>query len=586
MLDLHDFRFINRSFYWRKSQEDFKFHQISNKVVRFFMDMKLFKSHFMKFNFQFKQVNNYKYHNKSYGKILTVRLPCNPIFPIGPIYLADHIHKCFPDLEQQFIDLAIIPSTQVSKYLKRRIDQFRPHLIIFSWRDIQIYAPVDGRSGNPLQNSFEVFYSKNIFKKIRGSWGGLKLIASHYEEIFRNTSLVKMGLKRAEKYNKGVKVILGGGAVSVFYEQLGSLLPKGTIVSVGEGENLIEKIIKGDSIEEERCYFAGQKPRSKLIHEQPGATIKTACDYKYIRSIWPEFNWYIEGGDYYVGVQTKRGCPHNCCFCVYTVVEGKKVRVNPIDEVIKEMKQLYDLGVRGFWFTDAQFIPTKKNIEDAKLLLRAIKEQGWDDINWAAYIRADNIDEELAQLMVDTGMSYFEIGITSGSQELVRKMRLAYNLETVLDNCRMLVNAGFKNHVSVNYSFNVFDETPDTIRQTISYHRELENIFGKGSVDPAIFFIGLQPHTLLEKYALEKKILKPNYNPMSMMPWTARKLLWNPGSLGKRLGEVCLEAFDNKDDEFGKTVINILERQYGKSPLAESLKVRPLAERKFAELKS
>jgi len=116
-------------------------------------------------------------------------------------------------------------------------------------------------------------------------------------------------------------------------------------------------------------------------------------------------------------------------------VEGKQVRVNPVNEVIKEMKQLYDLGVRGFWFTDAQFIPAKKHIEDAKALLQAIKDQGWDDINWAAYIRADNIDAELAQLMVDTGMSYFEIGITSGSQELVRKMRLAYDLEPVLNNC-------------------------------------------------------------------------------------------------------------------------------------------------------
>ena len=64
-----------------------------------------------------------------------------------------------------------------------------------------------------------------------------------------------MGLKRAQKYNKDVKVILGGGAVSVFYEQLGNLLPKGTVISVGEGENLIEKIIR-DSIEDERCYFA------------------------------------------------------------------------------------------------------------------------------------------------------------------------------------------------------------------------------------------------------------------------------------------------------------------------------------------
>ncbi len=538
----------------------------------------------MEFNFPLKNLAK-EPNRESFRKVLIVRLPCNPIFPIGPIYLADHIHKCFPEIDQQFIDLAIVPLNNVSKYLKRKIDQFRPHIIVYSWRDIQIYAPVDGRSGNPLQNSFEVFYSNNILKKIRGAWGGLKLITSHYEEINRNTSLVKMGLNRAQKYNKSVKVILGGGAVSVFYEQLGKLLPKGTIISVGEGENLIEKVIKGDSIIEERCYLAGQKPRNKLIHEQPSGTIKTACNYKYIKSIWAEFDWYIEGGDYYVGVQTKRGCPHNCCFCVYGVVEGKKVRVNPVNEIIEEMKQLYEMGVRGFWFTDAQFIPTKNHIQDAKLLLQAIKDQGWTDLKWAAYIRADNIDRELAQLMVDTGMSYFEIGITSGSQELVRKMRLAYNLKTVLENCRLLVEAGFRNHVSVNYSFNVFDETPNTIKQTIAYHRELENIFGKGLVDPAIFFIGLQPHTLLEKYAIENNILKPSYNPMSMMPWTARKLLWNPGPLGKKLGEVCLEAFDNKDDEFGKTVINILERNYGKSSLDDSLKVRKLAERKLTAAK-
>ena len=51
--------------------------------------------------------------------------------------------------------------------------------------------------------------------------------------------------------------------------------------------------------------FCCQKPRNKLIHEQPSGTIKTACNYEYIKSIWPEFTWYIEGGDYYIGVQTK-----------------------------------------------------------------------------------------------------------------------------------------------------------------------------------------------------------------------------------------------------------------------------------------
>ncbi len=504
--------------------------------------------------------------------ILFVRLPCNPIFPIGPIYLADHVHKCFPEVPQKIIDLAAIPIFDVKRILSENITNFKPSLIVFSWRDIQIYAPVDGRGGNPLQNSFEAFYAQNLLKKLRGAIGGLRLMTSHYGELWRNQDLIKMGLKIARNYKKHVRAVIGGGAVSVFFEQLSKTLPKGTIISVGEGEPLLEKLLRGESIKGDRCFEVGEAPRPGLIHEQPISLPKTACNYEYIASIWPQLNWYLEGGDFYVGVQTKRGCPHNCCYCVYTVVEGKQVRVNPAKEVVSEMRQLYDLGVRGFWFTDAQFIPARRYIEDAKELLKEIKKEGLKDIRWAAYIRADNIDKELAELMVETGMSYFEIGITSGSQELVRKMRMGYNLRTVLENCKLLSCAGFKDKVSVNYSFNVIDERPETIRQTIAYHRELENIFGVEKVEPAIFFIGLQPHTHLEQYGFDQGLIKPGYNPMSMMPWTARKLLWNPEPMGSAFGRICLEAFEIDSANFGRTVISLLERDYGVASLEEALR--------------
>jgi radical SAM superfamily enzyme YgiQ (UPF0313 family) len=52
-------------------------------------------------------------------------------------------------------------------------------------------------------------------------------------------------LKRARKYHQNARAVIGGGAVSVFYEQLSNKLPKGTIVSVGEGETLLEKLLKG-----------------------------------------------------------------------------------------------------------------------------------------------------------------------------------------------------------------------------------------------------------------------------------------------------------------------------------------------------
>ena len=504
-------------------------------------------------------------------RVLLVRLPCNPIFPIGPIYLADHLHKQFPDLHQRILDLAAVPVLDVERVLAQVVDAFRPTLLVFSWRDIQIYAPVDGRSGNPLQHSFEVFYSPNPLKRLRGAFGGLGLMASFYGELWRNLRLVKQGVERARCFHPEARAVIGGGAVSVFYEQLGRKLPPGTVVSVGEGEPLLEKLIRGQSLAGERCYVAGEMPRPGLIHEQPAGMEKTACNYTYIASIWPQLDWYLEAGDFYVGVQTKRGCPHNCCYCVYTVVEGKAVRVNPVAEVIAEMRQLYAKGVRGFWFTDAQFIPARRYIEDAKALLRAIQAEGWNDIRWAAYIRADNLDAELAELMVATGMEYFEIGITSGSQELVRKMRMGYNLRTVLESCRMLARAGFREHVSVNYSFNVIDERPETIRQTVAYHRELERIFGADKVEPAIFFIGLQPHTHLEQYGFDQGLIQPGYNPMSMMPWHARKMLWNPEPMGSTFGRVCLEAFDRNPADFGRTVMNLLERDYGVAPLEEAL---------------
>jgi radical SAM superfamily enzyme YgiQ (UPF0313 family) len=425
-------------------------------------------------------------------RVLLIRLPCNPIFPIGPVYLADHLHKCFPGLEQRLLDLAAVPLIDVDRVLRSTIAAFRPSLLVFSWRDIQIYAPVDGRGGNPLQHSFEVFYATNPLRRLRGALGGLRLMGSFYGELWRNLRLIRRGRRWARRFTPGAEAMVGGGAVSVFYEQLGRRLPAGTIVSVGEGETLLERLIRGESISGERCFRAGEIPRPGLIHEQPGGLVKTACNYDHIAAIWPQLDWYLDAGDFYVGVQTKRGCPHNCCYCVYTVVEGKQVRVNPVAEVVDEMRQLHRRGVRAFWFTDAQFIPARRYIDDAKDL-------------------------------------------------------------------------------SVNYSFNVIDERPETIRQTVAYHRELERIFGADLVEPAIFFIGLQPHTHLEEYGFAQGMIRPGYDPMSMLPWTARQLLWNPEPMGSVFGRICLEAFATDPADFGRTVMALLERDYGCAPLEEAL---------------
>jgi len=90
-----------------------------------------------------------------------------------------------------------------------------------------------------------------------------------------------------------------------------------------------------------RALLRGRrKPATRsMIHEQP-TPIEKAPATTTTSKISGLIQYYLQEQDFYVGVQTKRGCPHNCCYCIYTVVEGKQVRINPGSEA--EMQQLYN----------------------------------------------------------------------------------------------------------------------------------------------------------------------------------------------------------------------------------------------------
>ena len=42
--------------------------------------------------------------------------------------------------------------------------------------------------------------------------------------------------------------------------------------------------------------------------------------------------------------------------------------------------------------------------------------------------------------------------------------------------------------------------------------------------------------------------------------------------MGSTFGRVCLEAFDSNPSDFGRTVMDLLERDYGTSTLHEALR--------------
>ena len=58
---------------------------------------------------------------------------------------------------------------------------------------------------------------------------------------------------------------------------------------------------------------------------------------------------------------------------------------------------------------------------------------------------------------------------------------------------------------------------------------------------------------------------------MNLTPWTAKKLMWNPEPLGSFFGEVCLQAWRQNPNDFGREVMNILETRLGCADLEQAL---------------
>ena len=488
-------------------------------------------------------------------RVLFVWLPVSPIFPVGIGYLVTWLHRHHPEIAISVLDLTQVPEGEVKEALRKKIVSFEPDLLAFSWRDVQIFAPHEG--DNSLRRAFEFYYSPNPLIRARAAVDGLRMVWRYRNEFNKKLRLIKEGIRLAPS----ARVMVGGGAFSVFAEQIIKLLPEGVIGVVGEGEDALVKVVEGRPIDDDRVIYrsGGKTVRGK---KDGAVEIRRApFDLPYLESVF-------EGHQFYhrtmVGIQTKRGCPYGCSFCLYTYIEGKRVHYRDPEDVVGEMRQYYERwGIRNFWFADAQFIPGVKAVPEAMDLLKAIRDSGMK-VTWSGYIRTSLISPEMARLMVESGMGDLEVSVTSGSQEILDSLRMGFRLDQLVEGCRNLMNAGYRGNIILNYSLNAPGETEETLRESIRSYDTLCSIFGEDRVYPMVFFLAVQPHTGFEKRLIREGYLDEDYNPITLNPVTIRKLLYNPGHLGKMIARACLLAWDEEPMKIGRAVMRELTAILGR----------------------
>ncbi len=471
------------------------------------------------------------------NSILYVFLPCKKVYPIGVTYLADFIHRRRPEIRQHILDLSLYPQTQRARVLRDTTAAVAPDLVCFSWRDIQIFSPHEGDAS--LEHAFNFYFASNPLKRIAASLQGVKQLYRYYSEIRTNLSYPWLIRKEFPKS----QIMIGGGAFTAFADQLIEKLPEGTIGILGEGEDAILKVLGRQPLDDERYIIRGGGRIQKGEKHAPALLDALTVDLPYLTSIFPQYHEYI--GEC-IGVQSKRGCPYDCAFCLYPYIEGKRVRYRPPEMVVRDISQHYhQWGARRFWFTDAQFITGKEAYPQCIEILERIIAEGLE-IEWSGYIRTSLITPELAKLMVRSGVGDLEVAITSGSQEVLNNLHMGFKLERLYDGCRYLAEAGFRGKIILNYSLNSPKETEETLLESVESYKKVASILGEERVFPLMFFLGIQPNTDLEHRLLEEGYLSAGYNPLLLTPNSIKKLLYNPAPLNKIIAKACLAAWHQK----------------------------------------
>ena len=138
----------------------------------------------------------------------------------------------------------------------------------------------------------------------------------------------------------------------------------------------------------------------------------------------------LDAKSYRVGaVQTTRGCPFNCEFCDIIVTYGRKVRMKPIENVLRELQAWADAGLDFVTLVDDNLVGNRTY---AKEMLKAVGD--WNrarrtPLSFYVEMSVDCVrDPELLELMRQANVVEAFLGIESPRTESLKETRKFQNV--------------------------------------------------------------------------------------------------------------------------------------------------------------
>ncbi|MCX8092871.1 MAG: radical SAM protein [Candidatus Goldbacteria bacterium] len=233
----------------------------------------------------------------------------------------------------------------------------------------------------------------------------------------------------------------------------------------GDGENAFLKFI---------LKYPDFSKVPNLIYKKNGKYIKNKneffnlCFLKPKRILFNNKKYFKEGG--MLGIETKRGCPKRCIFCVDYISKGEKLRLRPAKNVTSEIKELLKQGINYFHLCDSEFnIPYSHAVS---ICNQIIKEKLNNKIFWYCYCSPFNFDYKLAKLMKKAGCKGINFGVDSGNDKILKILGKDYTVRDIIKTADACHKAG------LTFMFDLLlgapGENKNTIIQTINLMKKLK----------------------------------------------------------------------------------------------------------------
>jgi radical SAM superfamily enzyme YgiQ (UPF0313 family) len=232
-------------------------------------------------------------------------------------------------------------------------------------------------------------------------------------------------------------VILGGAGYSIFpqaaLEYLGA-----DMGLQGEGEGIFPLLLENLRRKEGLAGIPGLYLPGKGL--QGPRTFVPDLDVL----PWSEvFSWFRSGkrlSEYWMTVQTRRGCPMGCSYCSTAIIEGRRIRKRSSEAVAEDIGRQADAEVEQFYFTDNTFnLPQ----DYAKVLCRKLRNLK-KNFRWRCILYPGKIDQELAEVMAESGCVEASIGFESGSERMLDSLNKHFTLNEVRRTFEILGDQGIR----------------------------------------------------------------------------------------------------------------------------------------------